>query len=220
MNKFYALPKIVLWIVSITLAFIGGMPLGITMMFSFKFSFLYLLLFPVTLPLAVCTITPLMRVSGYYIYYSPMLLGIKSKKKLDLHNGTSFDYILYMKLKDKGIKARNKLLSYFLEGLLKIIQEIENGKIKSTLFIEGTSYFFSDSTAKRLGFTLQKPLLHYHFNFILNFIDLTLMYSYSKGRFTIPRIFEIKRAVISPSELCAQKDNLRRLLNILNNRIS
>jgi len=160
-----------------------------------------------------------MRVSGYFIYYSPMLLGIKSKKKLDLHNGTTFDYFLNMKLKDKGIKARYKILAYYLEGLLTIVGEIESGKINPSLPIEGTSYFFSDSTAQRLGFTLQKPIYYYYFNFIFNFTDLFLMYSYSKGKFTIPRIFHIKRAVITPSELCAQKENLRTLLNTLKRRI-
>ncbi len=219
MNRFYTLPKIILWIISILLAFFGGMPLTFTTMFSIEFNILFLLIFPVTLPLAVFSLTPFMRISGYYVYYSPMLLGIKSKKKLDLHNGTTFDYLLNMKLKDKGIKARYKILAYYLEGLLKIINEIEIGKINNSISIEGTSYFFSDTTAKRLGFTLRKPLFHYYFNFIFNFIDLTLMYSYSKGRFTIPRIFHIKRAVITPSELCAQKVNLRTLLNTLNKRI-
>lgn len=148
-----------------------------------------------------------------------MLLGIKSKKKLDLHNGTTFDYLINMKLKDKGIKARNKILAYFVEGLLKITDEIESGKIDSSLPIEGTSYFFSDSTAVRLGFRLHKPIYYYYFNFIFNFTDLFLMYSYSKGKFTIPRVFHIKRAVITASELCAQKENLQSLLNLLNRRI-
>lgn len=213
------MPKITLWIVSIFLAFFGGMPLGFTMMLSFKFSILFLLFLPVTLPLAVCTMTPLMRVSGYFIYYSPMLLGIKSKKKLDLHNGTTFDYLLNMKLKDKGIKARYRILAYYLEGLLKIINEIEDGKISDSISIEGTSYFFSDNTAERLGFELRKPIFYYYFNFIFNFTDLTLMYSYSKGRFTIPRIFKIKRAVITPAKLCSQKESLKSLLNTLNRKI-
>ncbi len=220
MNKFYSLPKIILWILSILLAFFGGLPLGLTVIFGFEKSFLFLFLLPIALPLAICTMTPLMRVSGYFIYYSPMLLGIKSKKKLDLHNGTTFDYLINMKLKDKGIKARYIILAYFVEGLLKITDEIESGKIKPSLSIEGTSYFFSDSTAVRLGFKLQKPIYYYYFNFIFNFTDLFLMYSYSKGKFTIPRIFHIKRAVITPSDLCAQKENLRTLLNTLNRRIN
>lgn len=219
MNKFYSLPKFILWFLAIILAFLGGMPLGFTLIFGFEISFLFLFLLPITLPIAICTSTPIMRLSGYFIYYSPMLLGIKSKKKLDLHNGTTFDYLINMKLKDKGIKARYKILAYYLEGLLKITDEIESGKISDSISIEGTSYFFSDSTAERLGFTLRKPLFQYYFNFIFNFTDLTLMYSYSKGRFTIPRIFHIKRAVITPSELCAQKENLRTLLNTLNKRI-
>lgn len=219
MNKFYSLPKYILWPVSVLIAFFGGLPLGLIMILSSKISFLLILLLPVALPLAIFTSSPLMRVSGYYIYYSPMLLGIKSKKKLDLHNGTTFDYFLNMKLKDKGTQARYKILAYYIEGLLNIISEIESGKISSEIPIEGTSYFFSDNTAVKLGFKLQKPYTSYYLNFILNFVDLCFMYSYSKGKFTIPRIFKIKRAVISPIELCFRKEYMVSLLKVLNSRI-
>ena len=220
MAKFYSLPKYILWPVSVLLAFFGGLPLGLTMILSSKISFLFLFLFPVALPLAIFSSSPIMRLSGYFIYYSPMLLGIKSKKKLDLHNGTTFDYFLNMKLKDKGSQARYKILAYYVEGLLNIITEIETGKISSALSIEGTSYFFSDNTAVKLGFKLQKPVFNYYFNFIFNFVDLCFMYSYSKGKFTIPRIFSIKRAIISPVELCSRKEYLKSLHKILNSRIN
>ena len=218
-NKFYSLPKYILWPVCILIAFFGGLPLGLTMMFSFKYSILFLLLFPVFLPVAIFSSSPVMRVSGYFIYYSPMLLGIKSKKKLDLHNGTTFDYFLNMKLKDKGAKARYIILSYYVEGLLNIISEFESGKLDSSLQIEGTSYFFSDNTALKLGFKLQKPLLNYYLNFILYFVDLCFMYSYFKGNFSVPDIFSNKRAVTTADELCKRKDYLKSLLKTLNSRI-
>lgn len=220
MNKFYSLPKYLLFPLAFLIVFIGGMPLGLSMMFSFKYSFLYLLVLPFALPLAIFTSTPLMRVSGYFIYYSPMLVGIKSKKKLDLHNGTTFDYFLNMKFKDKGTQARYKILGYYVEGLLNIISEIESGKINSELPIEGTSYFFSENTAVKLGFTIQKPVFNYYFNFIFNFVDLIFMYSYSKGKLSIPHIFSIKRAVCSPAELCKRKDYFISLMNVLKSRIA
>lgn len=219
MAKLFSLPKYVQWPVSMLIAFIGGFPLGISVMLCFEGYFYLLLLLPFTISLAIFTSSPLMRVSGYYIYYSPMLLGIKSKKKLDLHNGTTFDYFLNMKMKDKGSQARYKILAYYIEGLLNIISEIESGKISSEVPIEGTSYFFSDNTALKLGFKLQKPYTSYYLNFILNFVDLCFMYSYSKGKFTIPRIFSIKRAVISPAELYSRKEYMKSLLKVLNSRI-
>jgi hypothetical protein len=218
-RKFFSLPGYVQLPVSVLIAFFGGFPLGISIRLCFEGNFYLLLLLPFTISLSIFTSTPLMRVSGYYKYYSPMLLGIKSKKKLDLHNGTSFDYFLHMKLKDKGTQARYKILAYYFEGLLNIISEIENGKINSALPIEGTSYFFSDNTAVRLGFKLQKPVTSYYLNFIFTFVDLCFMYSYSKGKFTIPRIFSIKRAVISAEDLCNRKEYMVSLLKVLNSRI-
>lgn len=219
MSKFYSLPKYILFPLAFLLVSIGGLPLGVTMMFSFKYSFLYLLILPAALPLATFSSAPVMRVIGYFKYYSPMLLGIKSKKKLDLHNGTSFDYLFLMKLIDSGAQARYKMLAYYLEGLLNIISEIENGKINSDIQIEGTSYFFSENTAVKLGFTIQKPVFNYYFNFIFNFVDLFFMYSYSKGKFAIPHIFSIKRAVISPLDLCKRKNKIESLLIVIKSRI-
>lgn len=219
-NKFYSLPKYILWPAVILIAFFGGLPFGLTMMFAFKYSFLYLFLFPLVLPVAIFSSSPVLKVSGYFVYYSPMLLGIISKKKLDLHNGTTFDYFLNMKLIDSGTKARYKILSYYVEGLLNIISEIETGKIDSSIQIEGTSYFFSENTANKFGFKLQKPLFNYYFNFIFNFVDLCFMYSYSKAKFSVPNIFSIKRAVTTADELCKRKDYLISLNKVLKSRIN
>lgn len=56
--------------------------------------------------------------TGGYTYYSPMLLGyMTNNQQIDLHSGTSFDYLFVMRTYCPGIELRNRLLMYHLEGL-------------------------------------------------------------------------------------------------------
>lgn len=153
--------------------------------------------------------TPLMRLLGIYTYYSPLLLVFgASKNHYDLHNGTNFDYLIHMKWADRGIRANRKILAYYLEGLLNIIKELETGVLPASLTISGTSYFFSNRTAERLGFRLEKPSLFYRLNLIVAFVELFWMYSYAHGQWRIPKVFAAKKAVISGGDLVQRKDRI------------
>jgi len=109
-------------------------------------------------------------------------------------------------------------LRYQLEGLLNIIQQIENNKIPQTVTIIGTSYFFSDRTLKKLGFGIEKPSLLYRLNILVNFIDLTCLYSLSKGRFTIPNLLRVKKATISGTKILENKNNIEEILSLLSTK--
>jgi hypothetical protein len=151
-----------------------------------------------------------------YTYLSPMLLVFgASEKRYDLHNGTSFDYYFVMRKIKPGIAARKKILEYFLEGLLEIIDRIEKGKLPDTLKISGSSYFFSERTAKRLGFSITDAGIFAKINLLFNIVDLTWMYSYAKGKFTFPNFSKIRKAEIDGQTLVSKEDELIRLLNYL-----
>lgn len=153
------------------------------------------------------------RLLGVYKYLSPMLLVFGANdKNYDIHSGTSFDYLCWLKWEDRGQVAREKIWGYFLEGLLAIAEEIENGKRPKSLVVSGTSYFFSENTAKRLGLSLEKPELFYRLNLYFNFIDLFWMYSFAWGRWRMPKLSEAKKAVITGEELLKQKPHLEKVL--------
>jgi hypothetical protein len=98
-----------------------------------------------------------------------------------------------------------------LEGLLNLIQLIEDKRIPASVNIIGTSYFFNDRTLHNLGFQLEKATLFYRINLFINFIDLLWMYSLSKGKLTVPAVWDAKKATITGDALIVQKSKLEGL---------
>jgi hypothetical protein len=164
---------------------------------------------------------PIFTLTKVYTYLSPMLLVYAANNKTyDLHNGTGFDYLLVKGATPAGLKWRQKLIAYYLEGLLVIIEKIENSELPDTLEIRGSSYFFSDQTAKRLGFTLKETQSHEKFNIYLNYLDLLWMFSISKGRLSFPNVGDIKTASTTGAELVKRKVQFINLLEYLNSKSS
>jgi len=110
-----------------------------------------------------------------------------------------------------GIEMRNRLMMFHLEGLLNIIQLIENKSIPETVNIVGTSYFFNDRTLRKMGFEIVNPSLFYRLNLFANFIDIFWMYSLSKGKFSIPKLWNAKKASIKGIHLTESKKKIEEL---------
>lgn len=218
MNDFYKIHKLFQWPIALLLLVIGFTPLLTLIEFSHKEPLFYFF-FILYIPLAQFTFTPFFKLIGVYRYYSPMLLGyMANDKQIDLHSGTTFDYLWVMRKVKPGIEMRNRILMYQLEGLLNIIQQIESNKIPQTVNIIGTSYFFSDRTLIKLGFVIVEPSLFYRLNILVNFIDLTYLYSLSKGRFTIPNLLSVKKASISGDKLVENKQNIEEIASLLSKK--
>lgn len=215
MNPFYKLPIFLQWVLAILL-FSGGTVLMLGFFLLTQAHLLWWLTIPVLASLFMFTTTPFLTLLGVYKYLSPMLLVYSPNHKLyDLHNGTSFDYLFLMRKVKAGSPARRLMLKYYLEGLLQIIQDLKSGKLPTELVISGSSYFFSERTAERLGFTIQKADSFVYFNSAFNLLDLTWMYSYAHGRFRFPKLSDIKKASISGEDLLKQEAYILRLKQAL-----
>jgi len=205
MNDFYKQPKYLVWLESIFLLMIGLM-LGITIIDKGYSHPLFYLAFIIYVPISQFLFTPIHKLTGGYTYYSPMLLGyMANDKQIDLHSGTSFDHLFVLRKYKSGTVLRNRIMMYHLEGLLRLIQLIEEKHIPASANIIGTSYFFSKRTLSNLGFQTEKATLFYRVNLFINFIDLFWMYSLSKGKMAIPTVWDAKKAKITGDALVVQK---------------
>lgn len=218
MNDFYKQPKIVVWIESILLL-LFGIVLGILLVVKGNANPIYYLGFFIYLPISQFLFTPIYKLTGGYTYYSSMLLGyMANDKQIDLHSGTSFDYLFVLRKYPSGTPLRNRIMLYHFEGLLKLIRLIEEQQIPETVNIHGTSYFFNDRTLIKLGFQIEKASLFYRINLFLNGIDLFWMYSLSRGKVAIPTFWNAKKASIQGNTLVFQKTKLEVLYQQLQNK--
>jgi hypothetical protein len=205
MNDFYKQPKVLVWIESILFLVIGFV-LGIFILEKGYMQPLTYMAFILYIPISQFLFTPIYKLTGGYTYYSPMLLGyMANDKQIDIHSGTSFDHLFVLRKYKSGTPLRNRIMMYHLDGLLKLIQLIEDKHIPESVNIIGTSYFFNERTLDKLGFQIEKATLFYRINLFINFIDLFWMYSLSKGKFAIPAAWDAKKAKITGAAIVAQK---------------
>lgn len=210
MNHFYNLPLKVQWFWSILFGLIF-LELCLLWMYLMTLHIAWIFFVFTLVSLQHLLLTSWMRLTGVYDYLSPMLLVFNPNvEEYDLHNGTSFDYLWVMRGVRAGGELRNKLLAYYFQGLLQIINRIERGELPQTVLIKGSSYFFSERTAKRLGFDVLKTDGSVGLNIILNYLDLIWMYSLSRGKLSFPKLGAVKTAQITGEKLLLQKTTIER----------
>jgi len=172
MKRFNQLNELLKWLVSISF----GIVLILLLFFWIKTvseSKILMLSIFIMVPIIQFLITPLFTVLNFYTYYSPMVVSFGNNKRfIDLHNGTSFDYLMEMSHIKPGIKWKNKMLHHYLNALLKIIHQIESEDLPSNITIRGSSYFLSQRSAEKLGFKVSNASFLERLNITLNYIDL------------------------------------------------
>jgi hypothetical protein len=215
MNKYYNLSKGAQWLIAIGMLLLTVVIVIIWLEISERSVFGYGLFF-IVVPMVQFLTTPFFTLIGMYKYLTPMLLVYNpSQTKYDIHNGTSFDYLLVMSTTKPGVTWRTKMLGYYLEGLLLIVAKIEKKELPNSIEVSGSSYFFSERTAKRIGFELNRTGVFERVNLIANALDLIWMYSLAHGKFMVPNLFAVQTAKISGERLVEQKERLENLYRFL-----
>ncbi len=185
----------------------------------FEVNFLAILLLFLMTPAMQFLVSPLMTLLGVYKYLSPMLLVYAARPELyDLHNGTSFDYLFHYRKTRSGNQWQNRLLLYYIQGLLEVIRQIESEQLPATIEVRGSTYFLADSTIERLGFEAHPTVWYEKANLVINYLDLIWMYSLSKGKLSLPKMSNVKTATTTGERLVAQKSKLESLKAFLEKR--
>jgi hypothetical protein len=117
-----------------------------------------------------------------------------------------------------GIKWRNKMLQYYIEGLSKIVVKIKNGEIAETSKIKGTSHFLENSIIRKIGFTIVEPEPIDKVGFFLDYLDLVWMNSLSKGKIQFPEFSSLKKIEISGKQLMKSESKLNEYKEYFNNK--
>jgi hypothetical protein len=211
-KEFYSRPRWLQWTLAIALTVLFAAIFFAWLRIFPALSWGNILVLPVVMSLGLSTTTPLCRLSGVYQYYSPMLLAYAPNDKLlDLHLGTSFDFIQQFRWSDRGPRARRHILASVLRGMVAVAEEIEAGKRPPEVRVEATSYFFNDKTATRLGFQMETPSWHTRLNFLLHFPEVAACESFVRGRPSMPNILRLRKATASGAEIVANKAKIAAL---------
>jgi len=169
------------------------------------------LFLPIWMMIAGFLVAPLLRVVGHLKYYSPLLIVTRSSgSRLDLHGAMLFDYVLLFRWCDRGRPAVRKTMLWYIDGLIALARDIERGRYPADITLSGTSYFFSESSAKRHGFRVEKGS-RFAFGGFLTYPTQFLTYSFAKGRWAFPPILKAKNATIDGATLCTRIPRLERV---------
>ncbi|MFN0290405.1 hypothetical protein [Pedobacter helvus] len=176
---------------------------------------MYLLIF-IALPVIISLVAPFfdapsLKESGRVVYLSSLLLAeIPKKGIMKIHGGTLFDYFFVIDRKMNGKQRTNFILSKFLQGLLKLIEEKRNTN-EDELIIRGTSYIINERTAKLIGLKVIETDNLQKFILIFNYVNLLVSQSFAKGKLSFPRLSNIKTFEMKISELIEKEAVIEKL---------
>jgi hypothetical protein len=180
-----------------------------------SFSFLWIWLIFLLLPISYIFSAPLFKLTRYFIYLSPVLVVSKpSNKTYKLHEGTLFDFFIVMK-KSGRVNLKRRILCCYLSGILKIVEKIENKSLSEGVIITTSTYLLSSRTISKLGFNISKTEMGEKFNFIISYPSLLLVRSLVYGRISFPKLKNIKTIQVSGEDLVKKK----RIINKIYSRV-
>jgi len=152
-------------------------------------------------------VTPLFRLTNLMPYRSDLLLTTwAGPGKLELHSGSLFDDFGLSRLEDAGPRIRRAVMCLYLEGLVELADSVERGELDPETVIHGTSWFFSDHSARRLA-------AYERWVTVLGMLDILVMTYFANGHWT-------RKAETTGQNLLEHRSALRDRLSRLRRRAS
>lgn len=212
-SRYYKLSPWLAWPLSVLALLLSGFLISKIFDLTSEVSVFYSLVFFLILPLIMFLSTPFMRVAGIYKYYSPLFLTFgETGKRFEIHSGPSIDYFLDLQGIKPGQEMQRTVLAFYMQGILSIAAKIEQGEVPpEEVEVVGTSYFFSDRSAERMGFEVGAAGWLHRINLMANIVELTFLHSLSAGKLEIPNLLKVKRASMTGKRLLEHRDYIERL---------
>jgi hypothetical protein len=149
-----------------------------------------------------CLSTPLLRRLGLYRYYSARLMAMPAPSGLQLHLGTSFDF-----LRAKDVSPRDSL-RHLADGLLAICAAVERGELPSSTVLTGTTYFFREATLRRFGLRPHEPGPLQWTLACVAWLETSLLLSLARGAPTLVRLERLFAVRFTAAELLKRRRSI------------
>ncbi len=177
--------------------------------------FYTVLLIPVYKVMLNFALTPIFSLSGLIDYKMPLFIVVRNfRGEFELHNGTIYDMIISVGLKDKAFNIKRKIIYNYLRGLLNIISDIERKKFSPDSKFVGFTHVVDDKSAIKFGFAVKKIPKHRQFMFLMDFLNLSLLLSFAKQKPSFPNLRRLKRIEITGENLLRKKTIIEQYINL------
>ncbi len=203
-HSFYELPRARQWALSIVFALLGAVVIlgSVFLCMYFLQPWLLLPLLPLYFVFAQLLDIPFGHLRGTLIHYSPMLIVQPVSGTYHLHTTTIFDQLFALPHKAPRLTNQQQILIWILDGFIALIDDL---KQQPDLPIVGTTHFLSPRRAEKLGFSIQAADPISNFILIINYLNLILSMSITKGRLQFPKLGQTRKFTISSKTLISKE---------------
>lgn len=151
--------------------------------------------------------TPILKKLGIYKYYTPLFLIVPyMPRRYEIHLGTSWDFFQLPQISPKIY------IDYLTQGLLELIEDIENCKIQPDVMFKGCTYYLKIQTMERFGFHSRKLKPYEFLIFLLSYIEVIILHSISNKKITIISFKNLIISTITAQELQQKKNEILKLV--------
>jgi|GEM_PF-2445799 len=204
-HRFFKLSRSTQWRLSILVALLGAVLIlgSIFLSMYTQQPWLLLLLIPLYFVFAQLLDIPFGHLRGTIIHYSPMLLAQRHQGNYHIHTTTLFDQLFCLPDKQPHLSNQTQTMIWIIDGFIAFIQALKDAP---PCLIKGSTYFLSERRAQKLGFTITPADPFTRVILMLNYLNLILTMSITKGRLSFPRLDKVIGFEISSADLIAKED--------------
>jgi hypothetical protein len=147
-------------------------------------------------------ISPIIKKTLLVKVYNPFFFVREKRKYIEIHLGFARDLLMSKTF------SRRKTLIYLVSGLLKLIDEIESGRIDINKIIQGNPYFFKPANFQNFGFQSRELYFSEKIRFYLNYFELSFLKSFVSKKIVLVKVDKLKIVHTTAGTLLANKDKI------------